>query len=329
MLQNNYGRLAIVSVFVIIAIILMMAPGMHTKPSNEDQLNFTSMPKDRPVQKNLAEPAGSNTVTTKQEASSQVNERLVSPEDQLLDSWGMRKVENSENQSVTDPETVSESENRSRQIRIPPAEEVKPKVDLEEVKPQAVPEQKQESSAESSKKNEVKNEPSIKIGSKCFTYPQKATPLGKEDCEASKEILGINSCPAEGVTDQWAGAVKLCGTVNAMPTMDDLFELAGLVYRGSVFKLPDNIKKNYKAYGTYDPTSTASDNLNFKDVIYLPEKAKGFGLPETPGYSVWGKVEMNTSDALALTFAEGVVKYTSVTPRTSENFYTICRVPCK
>ena len=46
MLQNNYGRLAIVSVFVIIAIILIMAPGMQSNKRGEDQLNFTSMPKE-------------------------------------------------------------------------------------------------------------------------------------------------------------------------------------------------------------------------------------------------------------------------------------------
>lgn len=326
MFQNHYGRLAIVAVFVIIGIILLMAPGMQTKPSNEDQLNFTSMPKERAVQVDSDKHSENNEIS-KLEPSSSVNERVISPEEQLLNSWGMGNSETK--QSERSEEVSLEAENRSNQIRIAPPEEVKPKVELEEVKPQLDSQPKQESTIENSKKSDAKSEPVIKIGSKCFTYPKRAVALGKDECDKYKEILGINSCPSEGAADQWAGAVKLCGTVNAMPTMDDLFELAGNVYRGSEFKLPDNIKKNYKAYGTYSPTSGSSDNLRFRDLIYQAEKAKNLGLPSVPGYSVWGKTEISPFEALALSFAEDVVKYTSATPRTSENFYTICRVPCE
>ena len=85
MLQNNYGRLAIVSVFVIIAIILIMAPGMQSNKRGEEQLNFTSMPKEN-VSQQQSMPEETSIAHTPSAAES-----VLSPEEQMLDAWGMTK----------------------------------------------------------------------------------------------------------------------------------------------------------------------------------------------------------------------------------------------
>ncbi len=330
MLQNNYGRLAIVTVFIIVAIILIMAPGMQTKPSNDDQLNFTSMPKDSKSKEVTEKPVQDVNKNTQSPVST--TETLISPEQQMLNDWGMQKTssQTDTNRDSQEDELSPEDVKRQQQIRITPLQ-VEP--ENKAIQPQ-VPEKPLEQAASqenTSEQDKAAAAPAniIKVGDKCYTFPKQASSMDKAECDTSKEALGINACPAEGQQDAWAGAVKACGTVNAMPTMDDLFELAGVVYRGNSFTIPDRIKQNYKAYGTYSPTSGSSDNLRFRDLVYQPEKAKSLGLPSAPGYSVWGKVEISPIEALALSFEDGVVTYTSATLKTSQNFYTICRVPCK
>lgn len=72
----------------------------------------------------------------------------------------------------------------------------------------------------------------IKLGSgKCFSEPFFPKPLKKSQCEAQKEKLGIKGCYYSN--DYWAGAVKKCGGVNNMPTMDELAMIAGALYKGT------------------------------------------------------------------------------------------------
>ena len=71
----------------------------------------------------------------------------------------------------------------------------------------------------------------FEVGSKCFGAPFTPSYLTKAECEAEKGNLGIKYCGYE--TDYWAGAVKQCGGVSKMPTMDDLGKLASQLYKGN------------------------------------------------------------------------------------------------
>ena len=66
---------------------------------------------------------------------------------------------------------------------------------------------------------------------RCFGAPFTPKPLTKAECEAEKGNLGIKDCNYG--TDYWAGAVKQCGGVSKMPTMDDLGKLASQLYKGN------------------------------------------------------------------------------------------------
>ncbi len=64
-------------------------------------------------------------------------------------------------------------------------------------------------------------------------------PLTKAECEAQKGDLGISACGYDN--DYWAGAVKTCGGVSKMPTMEQLGQLATYVYNydGTIGALQD------------------------------------------------------------------------------------------
>ena len=72
----------------------------------------------------------------------------------------------------------------------------------------------------------------FEIGGKCFTAPFTPTPLTNAECEAEKDKLGIKECCTNisNNKDYWAGAVKQCGGVSKMPTMEDLGKLATELY---------------------------------------------------------------------------------------------------
>ncbi len=71
----------------------------------------------------------------------------------------------------------------------------------------------------------------FEVGSKCYTAVFSPKPLTKAECEAEKGNLGIQGCYYDD--DYWAGAVKQCGGVSKMPTMDDLGKLASQLYKGN------------------------------------------------------------------------------------------------
>ena len=79
--------------------------------------------------------------------------------------------------------------------------------------------------------NKLGNACAIELDGKCFGAPFAPTPLTKAECEAEKGNLGIQGCYWN--TDYWAGAVKQCGGVSKMPTMDDLGKLASQLYKGN------------------------------------------------------------------------------------------------
>ena len=73
------------------------------------------------------------------------------------------------------------------------------------------------------------NDCAFELNGKCFTAPFTPTPLTLAQCEAEKDKLGIKGCYF--LNDYWAGAVKQCGGVSKMPTMEDLGKLATELYK--------------------------------------------------------------------------------------------------
>lgn len=72
----------------------------------------------------------------------------------------------------------------------------------------------------------------IEAGGKCFTSAFAPAAMSKSDCEAQKDKLGIKYCREEN--DYWAGTVKQCGGIKNMPTIQELSELAKILYTGNV-----------------------------------------------------------------------------------------------
>ncbi|HIS37210.1 TPA: hypothetical protein IAC10_11380, partial [Candidatus Scatousia excrementigallinarum] len=111
----------------------------------------------------------------------------------------------------------------------------------------------------------------------CPFYP---TPISRTECDAAlrEGKLGIKECYYEG--DYWAGAVKQCGGINKMPTMDDLAKIASLIYKGN-------------------PTVGA-----YKDVYNLTYEsgtATSLGLPE-PSFYLWSGEEHSKTNAYGRDF---------------------------
>lgn len=75
------------------------------------------------------------------------------------------------------------------------------------------------------------NDCAIEVGGKCFTALFSPKPLTESECLAEKDHLGIEDCNND--TDYWAGAVKQCGGMSKMPTIEDLTELAKVLYNTS------------------------------------------------------------------------------------------------
>ena len=65
----------------------------------------------------------------------------------------------------------------------------------------------------------------------------RATPisrgLSREECESLPESYGIKNCRTDEYNDGWAAAVKACGGVQNLPTEDDLYALAKVIYGAS------------------------------------------------------------------------------------------------
>ena len=76
----------------------------------------------------------------------------------------------------------------------------------------------------------------FEVGSTCYTAVFTPKPLTYDECMAQKDDLGIKECCPDDMCygeDYWAGAVKQCGGVSKMPTMDDLAKLASQLYKGN------------------------------------------------------------------------------------------------
>lgn len=113
------------------------------------------------------------------------------------------------------------------------------------------------------------------VNNKCFSAPFSPTPISKAECEklVSEGELGIKWCYYDN--DYWAGAVKQCGGVNKVPSMDDLALIATELYDGH-------------------PETSALHDL--QNVTYTSGTATELGLPE-PGFDLWAREERSNNNA--------------------------------
>ncbi len=63
----------------------------------------------------------------------------------------------------------------------------------------------------------------------CWSAPIALTE-GLQDCESKKDALGIKNCYTGSGQDYWGRAVEICGGVQNMPTVEELYSFANLVY---------------------------------------------------------------------------------------------------
>ena len=74
------------------------------------------------------------------------------------------------------------------------------------------------------------NSCAFEVNGTCYMNPALPTPLTHEQCEAQKDMLGIQVCDEGNPNDYWAGAVAHCGGVQNMPTPAQLAEIATDLY---------------------------------------------------------------------------------------------------
>ena len=123
----------------------------------------------------------------------------------------------------------------------------------------------------------------FEVNGKCFGAPFTPKPLAYDECMAQKDNLGIKQCcPTSwcGNTDYWAGAVKQCGGVSKMPTMDDIGKLASQLYKGN----PSIGAKEYKTGIQWD--QDAATSLGFT----------------SSGFYLWSGEESNSNYAYERSF---------------------------
>ena len=107
----------------------------------------------------------------------------------------------------------------------------------------------------------------IETGGKCFTAVFTPTPLTKAQCEAEKDKLGIKDCYKDN--DLWAGAVKQCGGVSKMPTLDDLAKLATELYGVQ-------IGANQYIHTPIDTSKASSMGFTAVETIVFPREVRNY-----------------------------------------------------
>lgn len=326
MLQDKYGRLIIVGVFVVIGVVLLLAPGLNSKNKSveNDQLNFTSMPKE--VEK-IGENKANEQVYGSQATNEYSAERIsLTPEEDMLDAWGMRKP------SIMPPQDNASDVALSNEQII--HEEPQPVIQQQELTPIVTSEKISENisnSSNQSKNGDLKSKRSvIKVNGKCFAPPITVKSMTKSECEDPKNNVDIKSCPADdSVEDNWAAAYKACGNHLQVPDINDLLAVARILYEVKTISINVTEQSKYKAYGKYSPFDGTCDGFKHEYLKYNPVIAAEYGFPVSPGYNIWGRLEISPKYGLGLMFNEKSVEYNSCTLRSFQPSYAMCQIPCK
>ena len=146
----------------------------------------------------------------------------------------------------------------------------------------------------------------FELGGKCFTAPFTPTPLTFAQCEAEKDKLGIKTCCSNyyctNSDDYWAGAVKQCGGVSKMPTMEDLAKLATELY------------KEHPSVGVYQSISGLTLDTS---------KASSMGFTGTSFY-VWSGKELDNHGLVSIRSFESTRLGRGSCGRESNDVQTVC-----
>ena len=146
---------------------------------------------------------------------------------------------------------------------------------------------------------------SLEIGGKCFSAPFIPTPLTLAECEAEKGTLGIKECCSFNFchgTDYWAGAVKQCGGVSKMSTMEDLAKLATELYKGN-------------------PTVGAKQNVSGLQLDTSKASSLGFGNSD---FWVWSGEENGSVNAYTRYFGQSDTSWSSYYSRNGSRGQAVC-----
>ena len=328
MMQDRYGRLIIVSVFVIIAVVLLMAPGMHSDKdkTKEKEMNFTSMPKDSKAKQRKTEAAKPDIEARPIQTDtykSNSNEKFVSPEEQMLDAWGMSKS----TKKATETAETQPQRQLQPEVRRETRESVVDRDRTEAADRQALAEAVNTAAPLPDTTNTKLKQ--IKVNGKCFSAPKAVKPMSKSECDKVGYQFRLHSCPKQDSEyDGWAGAVKECGGIYYMPDMDDLLGIARILYSNSTINITQSERSKYKAYGDFQDTVTQCDDYEVNNLKYNASVAKEYGFPSNGGFLLWGKTEISPEYALGLSFKDTQINYNACTPKSSVKFYAICKVDC-
>ena len=148
--------------------------------------------------------------------------------------------------------------------------------------------------------NKLGNACAFEVNGKCFGALFSPSYLTRAECEAEKGNLGIQSCYFD--TDYWAGAVKQCGGVSKMPTMDDLAKLANQLYKGN---------PGIMAYGSYYHLQWDQDAAT----------SLGF---TSPDFYLWSDEELNSGGAYARYCDSTISGYSSHGMRGESSVQAFC-----
>ena len=150
------------------------------------------------------------------------------------------------------------------------------------------------------------------------------TPISYDECMSIKDSLGIkNCCPVDGSSDYdhcsnkdyWAGAVKQCGGVENMPTMEMLAALASQMYRkdngteanprySSITIQPYKSYAFNSSYHEQYPTWEYYDGYRFNS---SSSAAKMIGL--SPWFGLWSGREDSATGAYGRYFTTAYTGY--------------------
>ena len=142
----------------------------------------------------------------------------------------------------------------------------------------------------------------FELGGTCFGTPFTPTPLTKAECEAEKDKLGIKWC--YNGEDDWAGAVKACGGINNIPSMDQIADIANFVYNTSTISAKSDI---------------VSLNLDHQKFSQL-----GFSFNNLGYMKLWSNEETSSYYAYHRTFQENETTYSNNESRRNIINYAIC-----
>jgi len=325
MLDDKYGRLIVLAAFSIVLICLLAMPGMNTpRPVRNNQLNtdvkhiekeeqpvFTQQQKEEFTEKVQQEIANlSQQIEQENIRQIRQEETSISREEQMLNDWGLN--ESSLPQVEPEPQPQPEAE-------VKPVDKYEPVVqDL--TAPQPV---------QPEKPKRIPNSKILSVNGKCFSAIALPKTISKEECNSTARIYSVKSCSANISRDAWAGAVIACGGTKNMPSLEDLYAIARLVYDSNYVNLLSSHYSKYASLGKYNPQDQPCEKFFYDRITYKSDIAAEYGLSETPGYTIWAGHEISPSYAQALTFNLKSVNYNSCHSRSNTQTYAMCQVKCK